>query len=151
MEMVTKILEVLEINRLVFLQMGIVFLLTIITGKMLIQPILRTFKERENRTTVPMKKAEEMVEKTESLARNYEERLRAAQRDSLARKRGKIEEITRGEKRLIEESYNETEAKILELKEEIDEEKQKALELLRKQSKLIAGEIAEKILGRKVS
>lgn len=151
MEMITKILEVLEINSLVFLQMAIVLLLTYISGKYLIRPVLRTLKERENRTTVPMEEAKEIVEKAETLAIKYSDRLREANRESLNRKRKRLDEVQRSERRVIEGSHHEAEEKINGMKEKIEREKDEALKMLTQQSREIANEIAETILGRSLS
>jgi len=150
-EMIGKILEVLEINSLVFLQMAIVLLLTYITGKYLITPILRTFRERENRTTVPMEEAKDMVEKAETLAMEYSDRLREANRESLDRKRKRLEEVQRGERRVIEEAHHQAEEKIIAMKKKIEGEKEEALKMLKEKSREIAEEIAETILGRSLS
>jgi F-type H+-transporting ATPase subunit b len=149
--MISKILEVLEINNFVFLQMAIVILLSYLMGKFLIHPILKTFEERENRTTVPMQRAREMIAKAEELADEYEARIRAASQEALARKRARIEEVIRSERKIIEEAQKEAESSVEALKQSIGEEKQRALEVLKEESGALAREIAEKILGRSVA
>ncbi len=149
--MISKILDVLEINNFVFLQMAIVLVLTYITGKLLIHPILRTFEERENRTTRPMEEAKEMLARVEQLAEEYDRKLKEATQEALLRKRRRIEDVAKAEKKIIEEAQREAEARIEELKERIEKEKVEALEKLREETQTIAREIAEKILGRSVA
>lgn len=151
MEMISKILEVLEINSFVFLQMAIVIILSILTGKFLIKPILRTFEEREKRTTEPMEQAKEMVEKAEYLSSEYERKLKEARQEALARKRTRVEETAKTERLIIDEAGVEAEKKIEELGERIAREKEEALSSLREETKSIAREIAEKILGRSMA
>lgn len=151
MEMISKILEVLEINSFVFLQMALVVILSFLTGKFLIKPIIRTFEERDNRTTVPMEKAREMLQEAEVKASEYEDRLKAANQESITRKRARIEEIVKSERRLIEEARSGSEKSIEEVNERISAEKDEALTLLREESQAIAKTIVEKILGRSIA
>jgi F-type H+-transporting ATPase subunit b len=149
--MISKILEVLEINSFVFLQMALVVILSFLTGKFLIKPIIRTFEERDNRTTVPMEKAREMLQEAEVKASEYEDRLKAANQESITRKRARIEEIVKAERRLIEEARSGSEKSIEEVNERISAEKDEALTLLREESQAIAKTIVEKILGRSIA
>jgi F-type H+-transporting ATPase subunit b len=150
-EMISKILEVLEINSFVFLQMALVVILSFLTGKFLIKPIIRTFEERDNRTTVPMEKAREMLQEAEVKASEHEDRLKAANQESITRKRARIEEVVKSERRLIEEARSGAEKSIEEVKERISAEKDEALTLLREESQAIAKTIVEKMLGRSIA
>ncbi|NIO16146.1 MAG: hypothetical protein GTN70_03970 [Deltaproteobacteria bacterium] len=151
MEMISKILEVLEINSFVFLQMALVISLSYLAGKFLIKPVLRTFEERENRTTVPMEQAREMLRDAENKASDYEARLKAANQEAITRKRARIEEVARSERQLIGEARSEAERSVEEVKEKIGAESDAALEILREESQAIARAIVEKILGRSIA
>ncbi len=151
MEMISKILEVLEINSFVFLQMALVISLSYLAGKFLIKPVLRTFEERENRTTVPMEQAREMLRDAESKASDYEARLKGANQEAITRKRARIEEVARSERQLIGEARSEAERSVEEVKEKIGAEKDEALAILREESQAIARAIVEKILGRSIA
>ncbi len=151
MEMISKILEVLEINSFVFLQMALVISLSYLAGKFLIKPVLRTFEERENRTTVPMEQAREMLRDAESKASDYEARLKGANQEAITRKRARIEEVAMSERQLIGEARSEAERSVEEVKEKIGAEKDEALAILREESQAIARAIVEKILGRSIA
>ncbi len=151
MEMISKILEVLEINSFVFLQMVLVISLSYLAGKFLIKPVLRTFEERENRTTVPMEQAREMLRDAESKASDYEARLKGANQEAITRKRARIEEVAMSERQLIGEARSEAERSVEEVKEKIGAEKDEALAILREESQAIARAIVEKILGRSIA
>lgn len=148
MEMISKILEVLEINSFVFLQMALVISLSYLTGRFLIHPILKTFQERENRTTLPMEQAREMLTSAEEKSNEYEERLKGASLEAVTRKRARIEEVVRAERKVVEEARHESERSIEEVKGNILAEKEDALKVLREQSEAIAKAIVEKILER---
>lgn len=150
MEMIAKILEVLEINSFVFLQMALVIGLSFLAGKFLILPIIRTFEERENRTTIPMEQAKDMLRMAEEKASSYEERLKVANQEAITKKRAMIEEVVRSERRVADEARQESEKTVEEVKAKITEEKGEALALLRRESLAIAKEIAEKVLGRSI-
>ncbi len=151
MEMISKILEVLEINSFVFLQMALVISLSYLAGKFLIKPVLRTFEERENRTTVPMEQAREMLRDAESKASDYEARLKGANQEAITRKRARIEEVAMSERQLIGEARSEAERSVEGVKEKIGAEKDEALAILREESQAIARAIVEKILGRSIA
>lgn len=151
MEMISKILEILEINSFVFLQMALVLILSYLAGKFLIKPVLRTFEERDNRTIVPMEQAKEMLQEAEQKAMEHEERLKAASQEAITRKRARIDEVVKSERRLIEEARSGAEKSVEEVKESISVEKDEALTMLREESQAIAKAIVEKILGRSIA
>ncbi len=102
MELVTKIFEVLGITQLAFLQMALVVVLAIILSVTLIKPVLATFQERENLSTKPVEEARRILGEAEGKGKLYDEAFRKGAAEALARKRARIEEAARGERKAIE-------------------------------------------------
>lgn len=151
MELVTKIFEVLGITQLVFLQMALVVVLAVIMSATLIKPVLATFQEREDRAKKPVEEARRILDEAESKAKLYDENFRKGAAEALARKRARIDESARGERKAIEAVVAESNSEIEAMKAKIAGEKAAASRTLRSEVSRLAAEISEKVLGRRVA
>jgi F-type H+-transporting ATPase subunit b len=151
MELVGKIFETLDINQLTLLQLGMVIVLAFLLSRHLIQPILKTFEERENLSLKPVEESRRLLSEAEEKSRRYDEALRKGAIDALARKRAGMEEASRTERKRIDSVVEETGREVDTLKVKITAEKKTASDDLRKQISLLSREIAEKVLGRRVA
>lgn len=151
MELVLKIFETLDITLLAVLQMGLVVLLAIILSVTLIRPVLATFRERENLSVRPLEEAKQFVAEVDARTRQYEEARRKAVAEILARKRARIDEASRSERKGIETVMEETNRQIETMMEQIASEKAEAARTLRSEVTRLSREIAEKVLGRSVA
>lgn len=151
MELVLKIFETLDITLLAVLQMGLVVLLAIILSVTLIRPILATFRERENLSVKPLEEAKQLVAEADAKTRQYEESHRRAIADALARKRARMEESSRTERKGIESVMEETNRQIDTMRKRIASEKEAAGQALRSEVSRLSREIAEKVLGRSLA
>lgn len=151
MELVLKIFETLGITPLALLQMGLTVALAVILSVTLIRPILRVFQEREDRSTRPLEESRKLLSDAEAKARGYEETLRKVSSESLARKRARIEEASRAERKTIEAAMEESNRRIEEMKGRISVEKDEASRALRDEVARLSTRIAEKVLGRIVA
>ena len=151
MELVAKIFEVLGISQLAFFQMALVVALAFVLSVTLVRPVLATFKERENRSVGPMEESRRLIAEAESRTRQYDESLRKAAAEALARKRARLEEASRAERRQIETSIEESNRQVEGMKERIAGEKSAASRALRAEISRLSVEIAEKVLGRRVA
>ena len=151
MELVTKIFEVLGITQLAFLQMGLVVVLAFIMSATLIKPVLSTFQERENLSTKPVAEARRLLDEAEGKGKQYDENLRKGAAEALARKRARIEEAARGERKAIEAVVEETNRDVKAMKTKIAAEKAAASRALGSEVSRLAAEISEKVLGRRVA
>jgi F0F1-type ATP synthase membrane subunit b/b' len=151
MELVARIFETLGITSLTFLQMGLVFVLVVILSVTLIQPILATFQERENRTVKPVEEARLILAEAEAKAREYDEALRKASTEVFAAKRKKIEEAARAERKRIDAAIAESNRQIEEMKARIADERSAAARVLREEVRRLSAAIAEKVLGRQLA
>lgn len=151
MELVLKIFQTLDITLLAVLQMGLVIVLTFILSLTLIRPVLATFQERENLSVKPLEEAKHLVAEADAKTRQYEESQRKALAEALARKRARMEESSRAERKGIESVMEETNRQIDTMREQIASEKETAAQVLRSEVSRLSQEIAEKVLGRSVA
>ena len=151
MELVTKIFEVLGITQLAFLQMALVVVLAVIMSATLIKPVLATFQEREDRAKKPVEEARRILDEAESKAKLYDENYRKGAAETLARKRARIEEAARGERKAIEAVVEESNREVEAMKAKIAGEKAAASGTLRSEVSRLAAAISEKVLGRQVA
>lgn len=151
MELVLKIFETLGITPLAVLQMAITVALAVTLSVTLVRPILKVFEERDARSTRPLEESKRFLAEAEAKAREYEEALRAASAQSLARKRGRMEEVSRAERKAIEAAAEESNRQIEEVKARIVSEKDHASSVLRDEVARLSTLVAEKVLGRIVA
>ncbi len=151
MELVTKIFEVLGITQLAFLQMALVVVLAVIMSLTLIKPVLATFQEREDRTTRPVEEARRILADAEAKAKQYDDNLRRSAAEALAKKRARIEEAAKGERKAIEAVVEESNREVEAMKAKIAGEKTAATGALRSEVSRLAAAISEKVLGRQVA
>src|SRR3972149_6683129 len=96
MELVLKIFETLDITLFAVLQMGLVVVLAIVLSVTMVRPVLATFRERENLSVTPLEEAKRLVADADAKNRQYDDSMRKAAAEALARKRAGMEEGARG-------------------------------------------------------
>jgi F-type H+-transporting ATPase subunit b len=151
MELVLKIFQTLDITLLAVLQMGLVVFLTFILSVTLIRPVLATFQERENLSVRPLEEAKQLIADVDARTREYDESRRKAVAETVARKRARLEEASRAERKRIESVMEKTGHQIDKMKGQILAEKEDAARVLRAEVSRLSQEIAGKVLGRRVS
>lgn len=151
MELVLKIFQTLDITLLAVLQMGLVVFLTFVLSVTLIRPVLATFQERESLSVRPLEEAKQLIADFDAKTREYDESRRKAVAEAVARKRARLEEASRKERKRIEGVMEETSRQIDKMKGQILAEKEDAARALRAEVSRFSQEIAGKVLGRRVS
>ena len=151
MELVLKIFQTLDITLLAVLQMGLVVFLTFVLSVTLIRPVLATFQERENLSVRPLEEAKHLIADFDAKTREYDESRRKAVAETVARKRARLEEASRVERKRIEGVMEETSRQIEKMKGQILAEKEDAARVLRAEVSRLSQEIAGKVLGRRVA
>jgi F-type H+-transporting ATPase subunit b len=151
MELVLKIFQTLDITLLAVLQMGLVVFLTFVLSVTLIRPVLATFQERERLSVRPLEEAKQLIADFDAKTREYDESRRKAVAETVARKRARLEEASRVERKRIEGVMEETSRQIEKMKGQILAEKEDAARVLRAEVSRLSQEIAGKVLGRRVA
>jgi len=150
-ELVLKIFQTLDITLLAVLQMGLVIILTFLLSLTLIRPVLATFQERENLSVKPLEESKRLVADAEAKTRQFDESQRKAAAEALARKRARMEETSRAERKGVESVLEETNRQIAEMRGQIATERETAARALRDEVSRLSREIAEKVLGRQLA
>ncbi|MGB7972585.1 MAG: ATP synthase F0 subunit B [Candidatus Deferrimicrobiaceae bacterium] len=151
MELVLKIFQTLDITLLAVLQMGLVVFLTFVLSVTLVRPVLATFQERETLSVGPLEEAKQLIADADAKIREYDESRRKAAAEILARKRARLEEASRAERKGIEAVMEETNRQIDKMKGQILAEKEEAARVLRTEVSHLSQEIAGKVLGRRMA
>lgn len=151
MELVLKIFQTLDITLLAVLQMGVLVFLTLVLSVTLIRPVLATFQERENLSVGPLEEAKQLIADVDARTREYDESRRKAVAEVVARKRARLDEASRAERKRIEGVMEETGHQIDKMKGQILAEKEDAARVLRAEVSRLSQEIAGKVLGRRLS
>lgn len=151
MELVLKIFETLDITLLAVLQMGLVVVLAIVLSVVLVKPVLATFQERDALSRKPLEEAKRLIADADAKTRQYEESQRKANAEALARKRARMEESSRAERKRIEAVMEDTNRQVDTMRGQIAAEKETTARALRIEVTRFSQEIAEKVLGRRVA
>ncbi len=137
-----------ELNYTVWIQMANFLLLIFILNFLLYKPVLKIIEKRNKKIEESNEEVMSLDETIERKISEYEEKIRqaraaaAAQRDEIEEEGTEQGEVITGKVR--DEISKKMEAFKVNMQKEVDE----AMDVLRDQTRTIAGEISEKVLGR---
>ncbi len=137
-----------ELNSTVWIQMANFLLLIFILNFLLYKPVLKIIEKRNKKIE---KSNEEVMSLNETVERNiaeYEEKIRQAKADAAAQRDEIKEEGTEQGKMITGKVRDEISKKIGDFKADMEKEVDEARGALRDQTRKIAGDISEKVLGR---
>ena len=138
----------IELNSTVWIQMANFLLLIFILNFLLYKPVLKIIEKRNKKIE---KSNEEVMSLNETVERNiaeYEEKIRQAKADAAAQRDEIKEEGTEQGKMITGKVRDEISKKIGDFKADMEKEVDEARGALRDQTRKIAGDISEKVLGR---
>jgi F-type H+-transporting ATPase subunit b len=138
----------IELNSTVWIQMANFLLLIFILNVLLYKPVLKIIEKRNKKIE---KSSEEVISLNETVERNiaeYEEKIRQAKAAAAAQRDEIKEEGTEQGKMITGKVRDEISKKIGDFKADVEKEVDEARGALRDQTRTIAGEISEKVLGR---
>ena len=140
-----------DINWTFAIQLGLFFILFLLLGPLLFNPMLRLFQEREKRIEGAKNEAREMYAEADAKIAKYEEELVGVKR-AASEERDKLRaEGQRREQQILAQVRAETNALLTEGKAKIGKEGDSLRKELDLASQQIAREIATRVLGREVS
>ncbi len=126
------------------------FVLLFILNRFLFRPLQKVMDERERMTSGTLKSAEEIEKQVAEGRISYEQQLQQARiKGAEARQQLKQEALDK-EKHLLEAAGKEASREIALMREQIEAEKEEALEKLEPETRSIAQKIASRLLERKV-
>lgn len=120
-------------------------------AKFLFPPFLKLVEERERRTQGTKDKAAELASELARLKGQYEAILSRATAEGNAIKEGLREEADRERDRIIAAARAEAQERLEQAREEVRREWERAAAALEREAALLAGAIAERILGRELT
>ncbi len=122
------------------------FLLT----RLLFRPFIGLLEERERRTEGVKAETALLLEEGERLRVEYENEIARARGEGNAAKEAILQEARQARERLLAQAREEATRRLEVVRGEVQREMQRGHELATREAEVIAQQMAEKILGRKV-
>lgn len=141
----------IELNWTFFVQIFNFLLLMFILNKILYKPILKVLDEREARIAGGQEKAKELLDESQSILKSYNEKLYGAKIDAMTVKNSSRKQAVDEANEIIEDARRNAETIVLDVQKEMTEEIARVKSELEPEIGVMAGTIAQQILGRKVA
>jgi F-type H+-transporting ATPase subunit b len=141
----------IELNWTFFVQIFNFLLLMFILNKILYKPILKVLDERDARIVGGQEKAKKLLEESQSILKSYNDKLYSAKIDAMTVKNTSRKQAVDQANMIIEEARRNAETIVLNVQKEMAEEIERAKRELEPELGVMAGTIAQQILGRKVA
>ncbi|HON38157.1 MAG: F0F1 ATP synthase subunit B [Desulfomonilia bacterium] len=141
----------IELNWTFFVQIFNFLLLIFILNKILYKPILKVLDEREERIAGGQEKAKKLLEESQSILKSYNEKLYNAKIDAMTVKNSSRKQAVDEANEIIENARRNAEEIVLSVQKEMAEEIARVKSELEPEIGVMAGTIAQRILGRKVA
>ncbi len=134
----------------VFIQIIFFLLLWFLLNKLLFKPFLELLEERERKTEGVKDETASLVDEGEHLKAEYERGIASARDEGQAVKETILNEARQVREGLLAQAREEAGSLLQTAREEVQREMQREKELSSREAGVIAHEMAEKILGRRV-
>ena len=134
----------------VVFQIVVLLLLWAILNRLLFKPFLALVEQREKRTEGLKAAAAALTAEAERLRADYESAIRQANEEGSAAKEAILDEARRTREQLLNQSRAEAAEHLASARREIQNEMTAAREQALREAEVIARQMAEKVLGRKV-
>jgi len=141
----------IELNWTFFVQIFNFLLLMFILNKILYKPILKVLDERDARIVGGQEKAKKLLEESQSILKSYNDKLYSAKIDAMTVKNTSRKQAVDQANMIIEDARRNAETIVLNVQKEMAEEIERAKRELEPELGVMAGTIAQQILGRKVA
>jgi F-type H+-transporting ATPase subunit b len=138
-------------NKTLIVQIAIFLFVYISMNFLVFRPVLRILARRKELTVGAEKSAEELNSKTENLVNQYTQKMEEAQAQGVALKQKFKKEGEDQATEILREAREALDSSLERTRQEVQSQTKEAQLILRKHSRDLSKEIAEKLLGRKVS
>ncbi len=139
-----------DVNSTVWIQMANFLALILILNFLLFRPVLKTIEKRNKKLEESQEEITSLDETIERKMAQYEERIRQARAEASIQRDAVKEEGTEQSKVIIGKVRDDLSKKLEDFKAQLQKETDAARDSLREQTRRIAAEISEKVLGRGV-
>ena len=137
-------------NQTFFIQL-VIFLFTFISLNFLVfQPVLRIIAKRRELTQGAEKEAAQLDAKTEGMIESYTHKIQSARNQGLSQKEKFRKEGETQASEILKKAHQEMETALEATRQELLSQSKEAQLALKKYSRDLSQEMAEKLLGRKV-
>ncbi len=141
----------ITIDYSIFIQIALFLLIWFFLARFVFTPFQRLLGEREQRTAGMKAEAETLLKETERLRMEYEGRITKAKEEGNSIKEAIRQEALRAREELLTHAQEDAARFLVTARQQIQEEMQKDRELAVQEAEVIAQEMTEKILARKVT
>jgi len=141
----------IDIDYSIFIQIGLFLLIWLFLARFVFTPYQRLLEEREQRTEGMKAEAERLLAEAEQLQMQFEERITKAKGEGNSIKEGIRQEALQAREELLTHAHEDAARFLQTVRQQIQEEMQKGRQLAVQEAEVIGLEMAEKILGRKVT
>jgi len=139
-----------ELNSTVWIQMANFLVLILILNFLLFKPVLQIIGKRNKKIEESREEVTSLDETIERKITQYEEKIRQARAEAAIQRDAVKDEGTEQGKEIIGTVRDEISQKLEGFKAQLQKETDAARDSLREQTRAIAAEISEKVLGRGV-
>ncbi len=139
-----------ELNYTVWIQMANFLVLILVLNFLLYRPVLKIIEKRNQKIEESKGKVRSLDETIERKMNEYEEKIRQARAEAASQRDAIKEEGAEQGKVIIGQVREEISTKLEGFKAQLQKETDEARVSLREQTRMIASEISEKVLGRSV-
>ena len=141
----------IELNWTFFVQIFNFLLLMFILNKILYKPILKVLDEREARIVGGQEKAKRLLDESQGILKSYNEKLYSAKIDAMTVKNSSRKQAVEEANVIIEDARRNAETIVVDVQKEMAEEIARVKSELEPEIGVMAGTIAQQILGRKIA
>jgi F-type H+-transporting ATPase subunit b len=132
-------------------QIILFLVLWVVLSKILFRPYLRLLEERERKTTGAQHDSLDLEHEGARLRAQYEQKIAQAQAAGYATKETILQEARRERERILTEAREEAMKLLQGVRLEVESQMQKERQLAATEAGIVAQEMVNKILGRKVA
>ncbi len=141
----------IELNWTFFVQIFNFLLLMFILNKILYKPILKVLDEREARIVGGQEKAKKLLDESQGILKSYNDKLYSAKIDAMTVKNSSRKQAVGEANVIIEDARRNAETIVVDVQKEMAEEIARVKSELEPEIGVMAGTIAQQILGRKIA
>ncbi len=141
----------IDIDYSIFIQIALFLVIWFFLARFVFTPFQRLLGEREQRTEGMKAEAETLLEEAQRLRIQYEERITKAKEEGDSIKEGIRQEALEAREELLAQVQEEAARFLQTARQQIQQEMEKGRELALQEAEVLAQQMAEKILARKVA
>jgi F-type H+-transporting ATPase subunit b len=140
----------INVDYTVLFQIVFFLVLWFLLNRLVFTPFGRLLGQREQRTEGVRAETESLIQEGERLRTEYEDKIARATEEGNALKEAILKEALLTRERSVTRAHEDAARRLQTAREEIQREVQKGRELAAREAAVIAEQMAEKILGRKI-